>query len=380
MLDYSKSFIEVQFPVSKISKESYKERKANLGQTLTGLGKWWGRKPLILVRATLLGLLMPVSDDHAKDREIFLKILTMDENGLWLRKSKSLSLKEVYELLNISERERYFTVSNNGEKIAYLKSVTKEEKEYLQKLVFNRLSYDAKLVYCERPEHVALEDKYEWDEINTHLETKAYSLQEIIQQLGLKRFNQVPKVGDCFAGGGSIPFEAARMGADVFASDLNPVAALLTWASLNIAGASDEEIEKLKIFQKKVYDAVDKQIIEWGIEHNEKGDRADAYLYCLETNCPECGYKVPLAPSWVIGKGTKTVAILKDNGIDGFDIDIVMGATKAQIEEVEKCATMNANFPRFSYSTLKRHQRLPKFDGVESSINFPKMPIPQLWF
>ena len=34
------SFIEQQFPVSKVSKESYKERKANLGQTLTGLGKW----------------------------------------------------------------------------------------------------------------------------------------------------------------------------------------------------------------------------------------------------------------------------------------------------------------------------------------------------
>ena len=86
------SFIEVQFPVSKISKESYKERKANLGQTLTGLGKWWGRKPLILVRATLLGLLMPASDDPVKDRAIFLKILTMDADGLWLRKSKSLAV------------------------------------------------------------------------------------------------------------------------------------------------------------------------------------------------------------------------------------------------------------------------------------------------
>ena len=47
------SFIEVQFPVSKISKESYKERKAGQSQTLTGLGKWWGRKPLVLVRATI---------------------------------------------------------------------------------------------------------------------------------------------------------------------------------------------------------------------------------------------------------------------------------------------------------------------------------------
>ena len=44
----TQAFIEAQFPVSKLSKESYKERKANYSQTLTGLGKWWGRKPLIL--------------------------------------------------------------------------------------------------------------------------------------------------------------------------------------------------------------------------------------------------------------------------------------------------------------------------------------------
>ena len=82
MLDYSKSFIEQQFPVSRVSKESYKERKAGASQTLTGLGKWWGRKPLILVRAALIGVLMPVSEDMVRDREIFLRILTMDEEGL----------------------------------------------------------------------------------------------------------------------------------------------------------------------------------------------------------------------------------------------------------------------------------------------------------
>mgnify|MGYP003406864041 FL=1 len=80
-----KAFIEEQFPVSLISKESYKERKAGAGQTLTGLGKWWGRKPLILVRAVIIGLLMPASSEPKKDREIFLKILTMDADGLWQR-------------------------------------------------------------------------------------------------------------------------------------------------------------------------------------------------------------------------------------------------------------------------------------------------------
>ena len=45
------TFIETQFPIARLSAEAYKERKAGASQTLTGLGKWWGRKPLILVRA-----------------------------------------------------------------------------------------------------------------------------------------------------------------------------------------------------------------------------------------------------------------------------------------------------------------------------------------
>ena len=72
-MDHHISFIEKQFPVSKISKESYKERKANNGQTLTGLGKWWGRKPLILVRAVILGCLLPCSNNPKGDMEIFEK-------------------------------------------------------------------------------------------------------------------------------------------------------------------------------------------------------------------------------------------------------------------------------------------------------------------
>ncbi|PUU90432.1 DUF1156 domain-containing protein, partial [Halanaerobium sp.] len=343
MLDYSRSFIEMQFPVSKVSKESYKERKANLGQTLTGLGKWWGRKPLILVRATLLGVLMPVSDNPVKDREIFLKILTMDDEGLYLRKSKNLTMKELYSILNKKERAKYFDSESTEEKPKYIQGLSMEEREELQKLAFNRLTYDEKLVYCDRPEHVKNLTENAWKEINEHLGTNASSLQELIKELGEKRYGHTPRVGDCFAGGGSIPFEAARMGADVYASDLNPVASLLTWASLNIAGASDEEVEKLREFQEKVYKEVDKQIVEWKIEHNEKGHRADSYLYCNETICPECGYKVPLAPSWVIGKGTKTVAILKDNGIDGFDIDIVQDATKEQFKESDKNITIRNN-------------------------------------
>ena len=72
-------------PIARLSAESYKERKANNGQTLTRLGKWWGRKPLVPVRAAILGMLMPASADARRDREVFLQLLTMDDDGAWLR-------------------------------------------------------------------------------------------------------------------------------------------------------------------------------------------------------------------------------------------------------------------------------------------------------
>ena len=98
-LAWAPCFMEHQFPVAKVSMESYKERKANYSQTLTGLGKWWGRKPLVMIRAALLGLLLPVSADPVKDREVFLKLMTMDEEGLLRRKDKSIPQKRLLEEL-----------------------------------------------------------------------------------------------------------------------------------------------------------------------------------------------------------------------------------------------------------------------------------------
>lgn len=334
------SFIEAQFPVSKVSKESYKERKAGSGQTLTGLGKWWGRKPLILIRAALLGILMPASDDPEKDRDIFLKILTMDKEGLIKRKDKSIPPEEVYKYLPSSQKNRYFEGEQSSNKIRYKAGITRDEVAQAQIAAFSRMSYDQKLQYCMRPEEVDSLKASDWAEINQHLGTKAGSLQELVRELGERRFGKVPVVGDCFCGGGSVPFEAARMGCDVYASDLNPVAALLTWAALNINGASEEEIEELRRFQEKVFDLADKQVIEWGIETNEGGDRANAYLYCNETICPECGYKVPLAPSWIIGKSTRTVAILKENDDRGFDIYVISNASRDEMKLAEDLATI----------------------------------------
>ena len=74
------AFIERQFPVGRLSAEAFKERKANVGQTLTALGSYWkGRKPLILVRAVVLGCLLPATEDPAADLDIFLRLMAMDD-------------------------------------------------------------------------------------------------------------------------------------------------------------------------------------------------------------------------------------------------------------------------------------------------------------
>jgi putative DNA methylase len=336
-----KSFIETQFPISKLSKESYKERKAVAGQTLTGLGKWWGRKPLILARATIIGPLLPASADPKKSREIFLKILTMGEEGLLKRKTKSISLKELYSRATPREKKEWFSAESTEEKPKYKKGLNAEQKEAIQKTVFMRMSYDEKLTYCDRPEQIDGPSEKAWDEINEHLRTKATNIVELVQELGIRRFGHIPKVGDAFCGGGSIPFEAARIGCEAYGSDLNPVGALLTWASLNIIGGGPEVAKQVQKAQKKVYDAVDKQITEWGIEHNEKGWRADAYLYCNEIICPECGWKVPLAPSWVIGEKTKCVAKLVPNPENKcFDIEIESGVSDDAMKEAKKAGTV----------------------------------------
>ncbi len=336
-----KTFIETQFPVSKVSKESYKERKANYSQTLTGLGKWWGRKPLILVRATILGLLLPATDNPGRDREIFLKILSMDDEGLWLRKSKAISLKDLYSGLSPKERERWFTPDSTPEKPKYKPGIKAEEKTELQRLLFDRLSYDEKLEYCDRPEQMDNLPQTAWEEINAYLGTKAGNLPQLIQELGKKQFGRVPRVGDAFSGGGSIPFEAARIGCEAYGSDLNPVAALLTWAALNIVGGGEEVAAAVREVQQGVYEAVDRQITDWGIEHNDRGWRADAYLYCNETRCPECGWMVPLAPSWVIGEKTKTIAILEpDEAGKRFHILIKSGVSSRELEDAKASGTV----------------------------------------
>src|SRR5262249_54887526 len=135
-----------------------------------------------------------------------------------------------------------------------------------------------------------------------HLGIQVHGFAELVEQLGVLRYGHRPRVGDTFSGGGSIPFEAARIGCDAYASDLNPIACMLTWGALNVIGASKSRHEGIERAQKAVDQAVKKAIEALGIERDKQGNQAKVYLYCLETRCPETGWMVPMSPSWVISK------------------------------------------------------------------------------
>ncbi len=322
------TFIETQFPIARLSAEAYKERKAGASQTLTGLGKWWGRKPLILVRASILGMLMPASLDAKKDREIFLKILTMDDDGTWQRckgdipaaawreaaapevQAEFFGARGLKQGLSDEEKEALFTQIWDALSPEQQQALDAQRMRPIpDRAEFDALPYAERLVHCERPENVEGPTAATWADINAHLGTTATCLQELIEQLGQRTFGHTPRVGDSFCGGGSIPFEAARIGCEAFGSDLNPVAGLLTWASLNLLGGGPEVQAEVARVQQQAFAAADQQITDWGIEHNDRGERTEAFLYCVEVKPEGCDYYIPLAPSWVVAEKYNMVTL-----------------------------------------------------------------------
>ena len=365
-LQHTPALIESVFPAQKVSFESQRERKAGAGQTLTALGSYWkGRKPLILVRAIVLGSLLPPTDDAEKDLEIYEQLMAFDKGGLARRAlaNNAFKPKEIAQTLELNNPWDYFAYTlktddltteevdtwqtpfdsdESGITIRWQRDLNDEEKLYLYKQMLESLpNYEARAAQCKRPEELDQTKLFApvWAAVNSHyqhLGINAHSHQQLVEQLGMLRFGHRPKVGDTFSGGGSIPFEAARLGCDVSASDLNPIACMLTWGALNIIGATPEKRAEIEQAQREVAAAVDAEITELGIEHDSEGNRAKAYLYCLETRCPETGWLVPLSPSWVISKTRNVVAKLIPNPEQQcFDIEIVGGVSSEEMKLAE---------------------------------------------
>lgn len=326
------SLIERAWPTAKISAETQKERKANLGQTLTALGSYWkGRKMLVLNRACILAALMPATDDVERDVEIFEKLMGMADETFGRRFADGPT---TFARLFPDQAED--VADNSGRSWIWREDLTLQERARCVSRAFGSIPYGKRLEHVKRPEEFAESELLEgiWDEVNVHLKTQAHSISELVEQLGVMRFGHRPVVGDSFCGSGQIPFEAARIGCEARASDLNPIACMLTWGSKEIIGASPDKIERIRAALKRVANLAIAEIENLGIEQDAKGNRAKAYLYCLEVKCPYTGWMVPLSPSWVISKKRNVIARLVPNfNKKYYDIEVVANASQDEMHD-----------------------------------------------
>ncbi|MCT7953134.1 DUF1156 domain-containing protein [Ancylothrix sp. C2] len=113
--------------------------------------------------------------------------------------------------------------------------------------------------------------------------------------------NRTPTILDAFAGGGSIPFEAARYGLNVLASDLNPVAVVTMKAAmeypLKFGPDLQHDIDK---WVKWVGDEAEKRLADFF--PSAPGETVQNYLWAHTVVCPSCQSVVPLSPNWWLSK------------------------------------------------------------------------------
>ncbi len=323
------SLIEKVLPTQKLSIESYKEQMAGSGKTLTALGSYWkGRKPLILNKACILGALLPATENPAGDLEIFEMLMGMDDESFLNRWKRPAKPKEILETLSLQNITDYFTVSPDGilpnsgpidwanpaygkVKVSWRNDLSDKERRQIEIGLATHLPYRQRVSQAYRPEEkMETVHSHVWDKVNEHFGTSARSLPEIVEQLGIMRFGHRPRVADTFCGSGQIPFEAARLGCDTYASDLNPVACMLTWGAFHIVGGPPENRQQLERDQKTLIECVQAEVERLGVETDGRGWCAKVFLNCVEVCCPQTGWMVPLLPTRVVSMGHKVIAEL----------------------------------------------------------------------
>lgn len=113
-----------------------------------------------------------------------------------------------------------------------------------------------------------------------------------------------PVVLDSFAGGGSIPLEAYRLGVKIISSELNPVASILERATVEYPAELGPGFAKeIEAWGKRISSQVESQMA--GYFPRKTGETELSYYWCRTVNCPQCELLVPLSPNWWLHKGKK---------------------------------------------------------------------------
>lgn len=124
--------------------------------------------------------------------------------------------------------------------------------------------------------------------------------------------DQPPKVLDSFAGGGSIPLEALRLGAEAYAVEYNPVAYLILKATVEYPQRYGHRlIGEVKRWGEWVLERAKEELAPFYPQ--VEGETPIAYIWSRTIRCPNptCGAEIPLFRQfWLARKAKKAVALM----------------------------------------------------------------------
>lgn len=212
---YRKKLIEVALPLEAINKAAAREKSIRHGHPST-LHLWWARRPLAACRAVLFASLV---DDPDSDPAYRKADGTLDEERAGVKRAELFNLIE--ELVQWANSNDPLIIGAARAEIARCVASRKLETGELKK--------DHKLPGGETVWDLVVKGHGDLQRLRAGV-TKLPNAESV----NLFLATYAPPVLDPFAGGGSIPLEAQRLGLRAYASDLNPVPVLINKALIEI--------------------------------------------------------------------------------------------------------------------------------------------------
>ncbi|MGO9269614.1 MAG: DUF1156 domain-containing protein, partial [Terriglobia bacterium] len=282
---------EVDLPIKRISAHARREKSIRHGHIST-LHIWWARRPLAACRAVICASLWPdPADENCPQafRDAAARLITDFAEKVY----NTNALHETASMESFGQWE--------GIVVARAKGIELDPNDpaHLNKLRFALLDFIA--------------DFANWDNstVREYLDTGRALTQAAHEALGGTPGTR-PLVVDPFAGGGSIPLEALRVGADAFASDLNPVAVLLNKVVLEYIPKYGQRLaDEVRKWGEWIKREAEKELAEF-YPKDADGATPIAYLWARTIQCegPSCGAEVPLIRSlWLAKKDNRSVAL-----------------------------------------------------------------------
>jgi adenine-specific DNA methylase len=285
---YPKRLIEVDLPIKRISAHARREKSIRHGHIST-LHIWWARRPLAACRAVICAALWPDPVDENCPQSFrdlateyinnFAKKAATDKE---LSKHCSTEIWSKWQVLAKLENQL------DGNNIQHWNILRNSLLDFIA-------------------------DFANWDNSTQadYLETSRNLTQAAHEALGGIPGTK-PLVVDPFAGGGSIPLEALRVGADAFASDINPVAVLLNKVVLEYIPKYGQQLaDEVRKWGQWVKEEAEKELAQF-YPKDADGSTPIAYLWARTIICegPGCGAEVPLRSSlWLCKKSNRNIGL-----------------------------------------------------------------------